>query len=663
MAVRYTIPFKAYDNEQWRIDILDSSLTSTPVSLRGAGGSICNLNYDVTDADDPFCVLIPSTLSLTLLNQDDIDISELQQAQDMQFRVNLYKASGLKWTGYLKTEGIQRAFKSNPNPFTIEAACGLSFLNDIPYTHNDLMTGGRTPINYFRQILFATANLGLPLPIRWTNTLQCTAFIGEDVFSGGVEWSVDNQGFYSYQASQSDGETGKIKSCGEILEEMLRAFQCRIYQSDGRWNIRRVNDVVSGVFNYKQTPDSLGPLFVNSGSENILRQLGRSGYRFEIEDQIITTKQGVKSAIVEYEANVRENILPNGSQDVVESNGFFDVPIYWGFYEAGTETSAISSNGIDGRSGKSVFIDNQSPTPDVYYTLKTEGGSYGNNGLPIDTKTLVKVISFGFLISIIGGVFVEPDTDIIVWDNQPIKIQIIYNLGATKYYLNEFGFWQATSIEIPIIIQGLKIGEVARVDFDKFQGIIMPTDGVKPAPSDISDITVAFVAKNAVPSNHAVYYLDNIYFQIEQSNDVYESTYTPSKNTSVDERVLKISSSFGGYMVSNLMTSWDKSDEECYYRDGLFYEGTLTGMTANAIMRYRYKSSKVFNGTVNVENGNWSFDQIYLIDTFGTEKYLPLNAKYNVETCAVSLVAMECRNDNIELTEKYYSSNDKQLSN
>jgi len=649
MAVRYTIPFNSDDNQAWRIDISDASLTSTPISLRGVRGNVGIISYDGEgNADDPYTVLFPSTLSISIYNQDNIDVNELQNAQDRDFTVSMYNGANLKWTGYLKIEGIQRQLLSAPTTVNLEAIDGLSMLADIDYTHADLL-GGRCPINYFRQILFSPSNLGIPLPIRWTNTLQCSAFLGEDVFSGSVEWAVDNQGFYSYQASQSGGDTGQIKKCGDILEEMLRSMQCRISQCDGKWVIRRINDIVSGTFDYKQVAANFGPLVVSGGYENVLKQIGRSGYQFQGQDALITTKQGIKTVKVEYEANVRENVLPNGSQDTEEGSGLK----YWGFY--GTGGSVQIGDSLDGRNGHSAFLLSISPTND-YYTLKSDGGVINEDGLPIDTQTLVKVINFSFLFSPVNGF---PSVDnVIVWDTEPFKIRVIFNVGIIVYYLNQFGFWQTTPTDIPIVIPGLAYNEVAKVDFDKFRNIIMPMPLVQPAAGDTSDIVVEFLLK---PGQQ--YRLDNISVSVENANDVYESTYIPSRNTTIDPRTLKISSSFGGYMISNFMTNWSESDAQCYFRDGLFYDGTLTGLTANSMMRFLYKASKIFNGTIKVRNGNWSFDQIYMIDSFGTEKYLPLNAKYNVELCTVTLIAMECRNDEIELTEKYYSSNDKQLSN
>ena len=160
------------------------------------------------------------------------------------------------------------------------------------------------------------------------------------------------------------------------------------------------------------------------------------------------------------------------------------------------------------------------------------------------------------------------------------------------------------------------------------------------------------------------YKIDNVYLSISKGDDVYESTYAQSRNTTIDERTLKISSSFGGYQLSNFMTSPFNSGDECYFRDAEVYTGTLTGLNSNAIMRCMYKAMRIVNTDVSTFNRAWSFDSVFMVDSMNTSLFLPLNASYDTEKCQVNgLVAIEIRNDFVELTEKYYNSNDSQLSN
>lgn len=650
---KYLIPIRDAANVEWRADIENDAYMGAWVMVKGVSEASMTLEYEGS-VDDPFTTLIPSKLTISVYNQGQIDANELQLAQDRQWKVKLYKivngTNVLYWSGFLIADNIQYPLLGTPYQITLSAICGLTMLDQMPYVHADL-EGGRVPMNYFRQILFN--NLGIALPIRWTNSLQCTAFIGEDVFTGGPQWAVNNDGFYSYQSGSEGNDAGPIRSNRYILEGLLKCFQCRIFQANGRWTIRRINDFISGSFNYRQIPDTLGALIVTSGYQNVLNQHGRNGYPFINEDQIITSKPGIKTARVEYNANVRNNILPNGNQDVIDGTDLRD----WGSYSTYPFVEVV--DGLDGRAGGHAAKLDNFDHADSYYTLKTDGGTLREDGLPIDTQTMVKTINFGFMFSLDSGFAVDGD-GFIIWDSNPFQIQVIFNVDEVQYYLNNFGFWQTDPIYINITVDGLKLDDIARVDFNKFQNVIMPTPDSQPTAGSVSDIVVLFVVKQ-----NQSYKVDNIYINIDKGNDVYESTLSSSKNTSVEEVSLDISSSFGGYQLSNLMTSWSKSDTECFYREGLTNSATLTQLTARSIMKFRYKSSKIYNGSMNVRNGNWSFDEMYLIDSFGSSKFMPMpGTKFNIEKSEVFLIAIEARSDNsIIFTEKYYNSNDQPLSN
>jgi len=647
------------DDQQWRIDILDSTPgDGTPIPIRG-NGSAGVVAWVPDNTDDPFSCFKTSTLTMNLIQEGQINISELQTAQDRDFIVKQYQNGILKWQGFLVPDGISYPLLSNPNNITLSAICGLTMLADIPYTHTDLQ--GVTsaldycPMNYIRDILFL--NLGSYLPIRWTNLLQCTAFDNQDVFTGGVQWSVKGEGYLSYQSGQDGDNPGPQQTCDYILKGILQSMQCTIYLADGRWNIRRINDVVRTVVPYKQIDATTGIMVIHSGSQNITKLIGRNGFGFLNENAVVTVKQGVKTCKTTYSANIRDNILPNGNQDLLLTPP--TSPLYWGFYTVEFNT-AISVDSLHKRNGKATQISHLytgENEQNGYYTLISEGGTLEQDGLPVDLKTLIAYINFGFTFCPVYGF---PNTDdIIDWSSEPFKIRVVCNIGSNKYYLNKFGFWQLEFTDIPIVVDNLRINDVAQVDFNAFQNVIMPEPPTQPIAGDTCDVQIIFVLQGTQE-----YIIDDIYINIAKGNDVFESTYKNTKNTSVDERQLNISSSFGGYMISNFMTDWSKSDSECFFRDEEAYTGTLTGLNSNSIMRCLYKAMRILNSDINVFNKSWSFDSTFLADSMGTSLFLPLNASYDTEKCQINgLVAIEIRNDFVDLSEKYYSSNDDQLSN
>jgi hypothetical protein len=657
MGVKYIIQFRSPDNAAWQCDIETASYNAAPIVVRGVSEQAVELDYDAETTDDPFSTFFASTLTLNFYNEGQVDMDELMQAGDKDFLIKRFRNGLLDWTGFLKPEDIQWNFLSPPQQGTISFACGLSLLDDIPYTHTDLMgtTGfiSRCPMNYIRNILYQSANLGILLPVRWTNQLQCTAF-DDDIFTGGVQWSPFNEGFYTYQQGVTGEDQGPLQTCGYILRGMLQAMQCRIFQSGGRWVIRRVNDVIAGIISYKEIPATLGVMALQSGTQNLAKRIGRTGYRFVNENAVITVKQGIKSFKTTYAANIRSNIIPNGNYDILKTDLTVadvlagSIILYWGSYD----TLGVAANlSLDGRSGFCAELTNVSG--DEYFTMVSTGGTEGKNGLPIDAYTLVAVINFSFTFSPGTGFAPVDGSGLIIWDSQPLQFKMILNQGGTTYFLNEFGTWSTTEAWIPIVIDGLEIDDIAQVAFDKFQGVKIPQPATQLVAGDVSDLQLIFRVKDG-----QTYSLDNVSITIDNGNDVYEVFNDSSKNTSTDEATLNISSSFGGYMLSNFMSSPFNSGKECGFNDALLYSGTLTGINSQAVMRFRYKASQIINTDMYVAGSTWSFDEIYSVDTLLGKKFIPLNAKHYAEKSIVNIVAIEARNDVITLRESFYNSND-----
>lgn len=667
MGLKYLLPYKSIDNVDYHVEIFTDNYDHDPIILRGVSEEATEQDYDTEGTDDPFAVFVKSTLVLNFYNEGNVDMNELQQAADKDFTAKWYRSGILIWQGFIKTEDIQAPLAPTPYKCSISFVCGLTLLDDIPYTHADLFgvdnAISRCPMNYIRQILYADENLGIMLPIRWTNQLQCKAF-SDDMFAGSVTWSPFNEGFYSYQQGADGDKPGPFQSCGYILRGILAAAQCRIYQCNGRWVIRRVNDVVTGSgIRYNGIEANLGQMTINSGVENITARIGRTGYPFINENAVITVKQGLKSFKTTYTANIRQNIVPNGNLNIWVGTSPTE-PLYWGTYNIfDLEVSQIPS--LDGQDGFAAQLQNVGTPPLVEvqsFTLLTPNGMLGKNGLPIDAYTLVKVINFSFMFSPVSGFNVNGNGIIDFSDTPitgtPFKIKIVLNQGNVTYYLNEFGTWTSTDTSINISIDNMKLGDIAQVNFDKFQGVKIPQPPSEPHAGDTCDLQILFQV-----INDEKYAVDNISITVDTANDVYEVFDDSSKNTSSDSAELNISSSFGGYMLSNFMTGWYNSDVECDYNDGLLYSGTLTGINSQAVMRFRYKSSQIFNGDINTRQKDWSFDQIYTIDTLLGKKFLPLNAKFYAEKSIANIIAIECRNDNIALRESFYSSNDNTNSN
>lgn len=783
MAVKYTIPYRSIDDTPWRVDILLDSWTDPAITVRGSADSACTIEYD-GGVDDPFDnAVVTSKAAIQLINQGEVDMDELQYAGDRDFVVEVYRDNVLKWKGYLITDNIQQPLLSAPNVVQLSAIDGLNMLENIPYTHNNLQTEGqgiavRSPLNYLRQCLFASSNLGLMLPIRWHVGLE-NVVTEDDAIAGMMTWSPYGDGFI---VGQSSGGT-IYQNCRYIVEGLVKAFGCRLFQADGAWHVMRTNDIIGGSFTYNECDATLDAPTITQHSVDIARTVSGRGqgadYEFIREDGLLTVKPALGLVDIEYDSDRRENILPNGGLDVWS----LGVPLYWGFTDNPDDAPFYEQfESLTGQPGQAVQMTNDGvATADAEFT-------YGG-GLPVDANLLFKRMTFGFTIMPTQYGFPYDENEIIDWSNNPLKVSVMYTLpidgGVREYYLNEFGYWQfegrglglgvlfvnmdvqfnpplppvPASYNHHAIYEGTpNVGDVLvitirGVDYSFTVGapeegnLELALDGLLAAlPSSIAGWTIdnkavimdsatrgsvrfryainvdaatgrtyksgatqeyqyifpkpemdkpveinsiiSYVFRGSAGNNEILipdpglldgqqdsavgklyvrfylkpgqrYVLDEIWVRTEDNNDVYRVNSPVTGNSTSQRITMGISSSFSGFMVSNMMRGYSTSNEDFLWSDGSV-TASLTEHYARAVMRWRYKPSRIFNGTLNTRTKDWSFFEVYSL--LGSN-FLPLNAKYNTEKCEVWTVAMEGRDDGVITDVKHYASNNMPLSN
>ena len=634
MAIKYQVLYKDFFQNQCTVNISTDAYTGDPISVRGVGTKACEIVRDCDD--DPYATIINTKANINIYQSEDydVDILELQIAQDKQFTVQVIIAGVTEFIGFLIPDGIQQTFQAAPYEINLTATDGIALLDTTNYTPGTI-AGNRCVLLFLKDILFSPKHLGLILPIRWANTLTNDAFpLEADVFSGSVRWANRGEGFTDYQ--------GNYKTCLYILENLLKCMECRIVQVSGRWVIWRINDVVTGEFHMYETPAVLAGLVVNDiGLINVNKTFGDTNRKPIMEDAVLTVLPGLKTVKTTYSQDERDNVLPNGNMDIYIAEA--GAPLYWGF-NTGTTATTEQYNSLSNSTGNSVKITNLAGQPTATFQLST-------GELPIDTDVLYTYINFGFKFTIISGATVDSN-GIIQWASTNNSIIVRYNDGATLWYLNENGFWVKTVTTIDINPANIKLSDVVQIDFNAKQNIIMPLPATVPiGRTTTPSLYVGFF----IPAGRVIAF-DDIYINVEANSDVYEATIPTTTNTASVDYELNISSAHSGFYVSNLMTDFSQSGLEKFYSDAHLTGATLTEMASHSIMRSRYASSLVFEGSIYGDN--YKYDEIYSIPQFPGRKFLPLRSTWNTETNVTNLTMCEIRNDGTGIFTNHYGSND-----
>lgn len=551
MGAKYSCFYRDSFDQQCRVDITPSAgWSAETISIRGRSEQACIISYDASDDpyEDP---IINSKASISVYNQGQIDIRELQNAADRDFTLELYIGNALKWKGFLITDGIQKQWASDPYELDLTATDGLMLLDGIDYSHNNL-TGGRCIINYFRQILFASSNLGIQLPLKWVSSLKNEAFpFEQDALSGSVRWSPRGEGFASIFFNSSGEASYKYKSCLYILTELARSIQCRLFQSDGSWKLERVNDVVSGNFTVRQII-GLDGFSITSKTVNVLKTIaGKSktpNYSAVDSDHIEINVAGLKKVITTYEHEQNGNILPNGNMDIVQS--ITNTPLYWGasglFVESIPSLSDAKGFGVSvsnsaddngflrkSREPISALVD---PSSDRYrsffyfkgtaktgdtITLTTIDNNTGET-----TNSYFYTVPSGFnnntlgalnnMASTVGGFYETPTVsfDSGTQEYQFTWIGFIHDVPGTQTITNasqgEFSFAGYLPIDTDLLYETINLG----FKFSIVSGYVLNDDGVIDWSSTTNTIRVIY------QRGTSTFYLNENGFWVETPTDI-----------------------------------------------------------------------------------------------------------------------------------------------
>lgn len=430
--VKYRSEFKSLKGHQWRVDISHQGYEGEPIEFAIASGSdaVITWDYDVETAfaDSPF---MPATASLTPVNEGQFDIKGLQEAEDFEFLVEIYKDEGLVFEGYIQADSVERPIDNTPYAFSLKAIDALGLLDGLRYAPGHTLPAGDAfatfcPFNYVRTILRSERFVNSSMPIRWAlpyTTAQ--AGMGRP-WAGEVEWNNRGLGLWD------DEDVYRSVTCGFIVKNLSKAFGFRVFQHAGYWYFVHPAVQIDGEVNMLEVAEAESePTIVTVQAGGLIdldsRQITPGTGRVQI-------RPAIRKVACTYEPETPENALPNGSFEL-ELLGY---PLYW---QHSPGLSVVSTEGLVRDSESAVrLVDIGGNAPVDGYYFMPEGR------LPLDGNRLFETFQFGFTFMPEFGWPLSPDaTDeipLINWDSSPLEIAVSYSDGGSApAYLNEFGYW------------------------------------------------------------------------------------------------------------------------------------------------------------------------------------------------------------------------------
>lgn len=326
MAVRFTGTFKSprttpvgpdYYSE-YTVSIYDNDFSGSPSEIRIMS---CKILWDSDNGNERNAQMIGSraTVSVNIPATDSVlatFIEDFAYGEDARFLLKITKddAPVEVWRGIMKAD---QSAEDDIDPFTfkISAVCGLGLLKDIPYLNyaipsNPILHFGikrftehlKNAFSRMPHIGFWTgSDVLLRTAVDWWSASMSNGADDDPLYQGGVDHVV----FHDF--TEDGGIENDVLSCYDVIREIMKVFNCRIFQCEGHWRIEQIPYRSTSPY-YTRDYDVTGAFLssaVNTGT-NVILQNGAGAKITLINYDFLPI---LKKARITYNAKRRRNLL------------------------------------------------------------------------------------------------------------------------------------------------------------------------------------------------------------------------------------------------------------------------------------------------------------------------------------------------------------------
>jgi hypothetical protein len=204
----------------------DYSGSSTEVK-----GSYSFLNINTLNNNDPkYQALKPTSANLTLIDQIGLQFIELFTAQIDKYKLKVVRDGVNVFEGFLLSDGYTEEYQQPPYTVQFVFYDGLANLKNFDFVddNGNNFIGIRSLLEIINICVHKT---GLNLPFKIALNYFGESHTQTDGYTALEQTYIDCKTFY----------TDKVKSCHDVIRNILMPFRARIYQENGYWHIKTYN--------------------------------------------------------------------------------------------------------------------------------------------------------------------------------------------------------------------------------------------------------------------------------------------------------------------------------------------------------------------------------------------------------------------------------------
>ena len=606
--------------EIYQEDYVGSVKTYTPTSISLKPNS---------SNEYPYPAIISSQLNFSFILETEDDYNQYPNvitSNDRLYFVLLKEGTDVIWRGYLFNDYSQVGFSTGISESTLIAIDGISFLQNQEYVVDASINSLTRHLD-----IMAIALRYLAYPSDLYLTIACS------FFADGMQKRADNisnepfSQIYQYRRDFVD------ESYYTILENILKTFNCRMYQANGDWYISATMETAASTRYF--TRYLIGASTITVASSGVLNNTIN---------------------IAPY-ANNNVHFIDN-SQTKILRKGFFNIEVRSEYkspinliHNANLKTVSGTAPNISAQGWRTTLTSNATATV-IVDPEQQFNEFYLVSNLGIVTLEILQATSQYAYTPYMGGAPITFSCE--HKNNQAIEIQIaLLDTGSGNKYLDNNGVWQTnanTYITFPAATQGN--------NYDTFTKQIPPfyTNFTSPYEQFLMGyINVKIRCDNTYT------YLRNFkltqgstevkYAVIEYSNspdkstvEVFEQPYGQVYPNTYNQQVLTLGSLFDSTGI--FLKGWN------FQSVGLLVGGVLP------IQYLAYQYIKIYNrniatleadlGTIKGTNGYVYLDKVFTVTDSTTGSLSYNGKKLTVNRLTLNPYADET--NSVQLIEIYY---------
>ena len=353
-GLRYTITQALRDGTTLNANIYEKDYSGSVITYEAINISL----ESNASNDEPLAGIISSQLNISFLTTEENGetFPEILSFDIRKYFVKLYTVDieYPLWVGFLFNDYVQIPFTTGNVQVDIVAIDGLSFLDYTEFIYQE--ADSINSIYRLIDIIAETLNvIAYPDPIQLLTSCSYYAegmydradASAEEPFAQSYQYRRDFVGLTYFQA----------------LDNIVKSFGCRLFQSDGKWQILAINQMALATRYY--TNYAIYPTVSNAGSgtfdKNItIEPYSENGVYFINNSQNKIVRKGYPKVVVKGNFKYADNYVHNGNfkgiYNTLTPPAYVFQPYGWSFFASAFPASFVNMTIDDDLSSNTVNI-------------------------------------------------------------------------------------------------------------------------------------------------------------------------------------------------------------------------------------------------------------------------------------------------------------------